>query len=190
MTMTTSQLKVDHVYRDDGDLVRRIAAGDQDALAEAFRDFGGVVKSLAWRVIRDEALAEDVVQETFVWLWRSSEKYDPASGSLRSLLLTVAHRRAVDMVRSEQARIRRESQPPDPVHSNPEDEVWTSCLSDHVRTALAGLSHDEREAISLAYHGGLSYVEVSQRLGAPEGTVKSRIRSGMRKLAKTLEQVA
>ena len=173
--------------REDSDLVRRIAGGDQDALAEAFRDFSPAVKSLARRVVRDEAMAEDVVQEAFVWLWRSPDKYDSTRGSLRAFLLTVAHRRAVDLVRSEQARNRRESQPPDPVHSNLEDEVWSRRLSEQVRTALEDLSHDEREAISLAYYGGLSYVEVSRRLGQPEGTVKSRIRSGMRKLATTLE---
>lgn len=175
----------------DGDrhLASRIADGDEAALAEAFDSFGGAVKSLAMRVLRDEALAEDVVQDTFVWLWRTPHKYDPGRGSLRSFLLTVAHRRAVDIVRSEEARSRREARPPDPPSDDLEEEVWTRRLSEHVRSALDALSADERAAISLAYYGGLSYVEVAQRLGAPEGTVKSRIRSGMKKLAVSLEGV-
>ncbi|MGH8951257.1 MAG: sigma-70 family RNA polymerase sigma factor, partial [Acidimicrobiia bacterium] len=147
------------------------------------------VKSVAFRVIRDETLAEDVVQDTFVGLWRSPERYDPARGSLRTFLLTIAHRRAVDIVRSEEARTRRESRPPDPVHFDLEDEVWTRRLSDDVRSALVDLTDDERAAISLAYFGGLSYVQVARRLGAPEGTIKTRIRSGMRKLASSLEGV-
>jgi RNA polymerase sigma-70 factor, ECF subfamily len=176
--------------RVDQELVSRIANGDQEALADAFRRFGGAVKALATRVMRDESLAEDVVQETFVWLWRSPERYDPVRGSLRTLLLTVAHRRAVDIVRSEEARARRESQPPDPVTRDVEDEVWARHLSDQVRSAIAELSSDERAAVSLAYLGGLSYVEVARQLEAPEGTVKSRIRSGLRRLATSLEGVS
>ncbi len=176
--------------RDDQELVSRIANGDQEALADAFRRFGGAVKALASRVMRDESLAEDVVQETFVWLWRSPERYDPVRGSLRTLLLTVAHRRAVDIVRSEEARARRESQPPDPETRDVEDEVWARHLSDQVRSAIAELSPDEHAAVSLAYLGGLTYVEVARRLEAPEGTVKSRIRSGLRRLAASLEGVS
>ena len=174
----------------DADLVIRMADGDQEALAEVFRDYAGAVKSLALRVIRDETLAEDVVQDTFVGLWRSPERYDPARGSLRTFLLTIAHRRSVDVVRSEQARTRRESRPPDPVHFDLEDEVLTRRLSEEVKAALVHLNEEERVAISLAYFGGLSYVQVANHLGAPEGTIKTRIRSGMRKLASTLEGVA
>jgi RNA polymerase sigma-70 factor (ECF subfamily) len=176
--------------RDDANLANRIAGRDQEALAEVFQAYGGAVKSVAFRVIRDQALAEDVVQDTFVALWRSPEKFDPVRGSLRTFLLTIAHRRAVDIVRSEEARSRREALPPDPDHFDLEDEVWTRRLSADVRSALVDLSTDERQAISLAYFEGLSYVEVAKHLGAPEGTVKSRIRTGMRKLADSLEGVA
>jgi RNA polymerase sigma-70 factor (ECF subfamily) len=176
--------------RDDLNLVNRIVGRDEEALAEVFRTFGGAVKAVAFRVLRDEALAEDVVQDTFVGLWRSPEKFDPARGSLRTFLLTIAHRRAVDIVRSEEARAKRESRPPDPVHFDLEDEVWTRRLSAEVRSALVDLTGEERQAISLAYFGGLSYVQVAKELGAPEGTVKSRIRSGMKKLANSLEGVA
>jgi RNA polymerase sigma-70 factor (ECF subfamily) len=109
---------------------------------------------------------------------------------LRTFLLTIAHRRAVDIVRSEEARARRELQPPEPDRFDLEDEVITRQLSAEVRSALDDLPEGERKAIAMAYFGGLSYVEVARRMGEPEGTVKSRIRSGMRKLSSSLQGVA
>jgi RNA polymerase sigma-70 factor (ECF subfamily) len=135
-------------------------------------------------------LAEDVVQDVFVSLWKAPHKYDPNRGTLRTFLITLAHRRAVDTVRSEEARFKREEKVPDDVAPSIDEEVWTRALSDSVRQALEGLSDGEREAITLAYFSGLSYVEVAERLGAPEGTVKSRIRSGMRKLSVSLAGMA
>ena len=176
--------------RGDADLAARIVAGDQEALAEVFQEFGGAVKSVAFRVIRDETLAEDVVQDTFVGFWKAPERYDPSRGSLRTFLLTIAHRRAVDIVRSEESRARREIRPPDPDHFDLEEEVISRGLSHEVRSALTGLAEEEREAISLAYFGGLTYVQVARHLDAPEGTIKSRIRAGMRKLATSLQEVA
>ncbi len=122
--------------------------------------------------------------------WNAPGKYDPARGTLRTFLVTLAHRRAVDTVRSEEARFRREEKVPDDIAPSIDDEVWSRTLSDSVRSALKALSDGEREAITLAYFGGLSYVEVAAKLGAPEGTVKSRIRSGMRKLSVSLAGVA
>lgn len=170
----------------DALLAERVASRDQSALEALFQQYGGTVKAVALRVLRDEALADDVVQDTFVGFWNAPEKYDSGRGSLRTFLLTIAHRRAVDVVRSEVARARREEKPPDPDHYDVADEVWTRNLSELVRKALDELAEGEREAISLAYFGGLSYVEVAKRLGEPEGTVKSRIRSGMKKLAVSL----
>lgn len=181
---------VEEANREDARLAERIADGDRTALEAAFQAYSGAVKSVAIRVLRDQSLAEDVVQDTFVTFWNRPDRYDAARGTLRTFLLTIAHRRAVDVVRSEEARTRREARPPDPDHFDLEDEVWTRRLSEHVRAALEELSEGERQAISLAYYGGLSYVEVAERLGAPEGTVKSRIRSGMKKLATSLESVA
>ncbi len=178
---------VGDLNRDDAELASRVASGDRAALEELYKAYGGAVKSLASRVLRDEALAEDVVQDTFVGFWRSPGKYDPSRGSLRTFLLTIAHRRAVDTVRSEQARTRRELVPPDPDHFDLVDEVLAGELAQEVQRALSGLPEGERQAIAMAYFGGLSYVEVARRLGAPEGTVKSRIRSGMQKLATSLE---
>ncbi len=145
---------------------------------------------MAFRVIRDETLAEDVVQDTFVGFWKTPEKYDPSRGSLRTFLLTIAHRRAVDVVRSEESRARRETRPPDPDPFDLEEEVIARSVSLEVRSALGALADEEREAISLAYFGGLSYVQVARVLDAPEGTIKSRIRNGMRKLANSLQEVA
>lgn len=172
----------------DGELAlaARIADRDQTALEAVFDEYSGAVKAIALRVLHDDALADDVVQDTFVRLWNSPEKFRPERGSLRTFLLTVAHGRAVDVVRSEVARSRREQRPPDPDHYDLEEEVWSRSLSETVRAALEDLAPGEREAISLAYFGGLSYVEVARRLGEPEGTVKSRIRSGMKKLATSL----
>lgn len=180
---------VSEVSDGDAALAGRVAAGDRAALERLFDQYGGAVKAIAARVLRDESLAEDVVQDTFVQFWKAPERYQPDRGSLRTFLVTIAHRRAVDIVRSEVARSRREQQPPEPDHFDLEDEVWSRSLSETVRNALDGLAPGEREAIALAYFRGLSYVEVARSLGEPEGTVKSRIRSGMKKLAVSLAGV-
>lgn len=174
----------------DAELAARVAGRDSSALEVMYNDFGGAVKSVAMRVLRDGVLAEDVVQETFLSFWDSPERFNPERGSLRTFLLTIAHRRAVDVVRSEVARSRREEQPPDQDHYDVGEEVWSRVLSESVRRALEQLPDAEREAIAMAYFEGLSYVEVARRLGQPEGTVKSRIRSGMRKLSGLLAEVS
>lgn len=173
----------------DADLAAGVAAGDRSALEVVFKEHGGPVKGVAWRVLKDENLAEDIVQETFVTFWDDPGKYKPERGTLRTFLLTIAHRKAVDMVRSEVARSRREERPPDRKHIDVEEEVGVRDLSETVRRALDELSEGEREAIVLAYYGGLSYVNVAERLGMPEGTVKSRIRAGMKKLSTSLSGV-
>lgn len=191
--MSLTQLMPDPVIDpnvDDSVLASAVADGDRSSLEFVFQRYGGAVKTMAMRVLRDETLAEDVTQEVFVTFWKAAGKYDPARGALRTFLMTLAHRRAVDMVRSEEARYRREEKVPEDVQPDIEDQVWQSSLSDTVRSALGELPEPEREAIALAYFGGLSYVEVAKRLDTPEGTVKSRIRSGMRKLSVSLAEVA
>jgi RNA polymerase sigma-70 factor (ECF subfamily) len=175
--------------RSDADLVRGVETRDQSDLKAIYDRFGGAVHSVALKVLRNPELAEDVVQETFVTFWAAPEKFDAARGSLKTYLLTIAHRRAVDIVRSEEARSRRELIPPDPDYTSVEEEILTRATSDLVHQALVDLDENERKAITMAYFGGLTYVEVADRLGAPEGTVKSRIRNGMRKLALNLEGV-
>ena len=122
--------------------------------------------------------------------WNAPDRFDPDRGSLRTFLLTLAHRRAIDIVRSEQARFNREEKVRDDVAPSIDEEVWSRTVSQEVREAVAALSEGEREAISLAYFGGLTYVEVAERLGLPEGTVKSRIRSGMKRLGTMLAELA
>ncbi|HEU4320639.1 MAG TPA: sigma-70 family RNA polymerase sigma factor [Acidimicrobiia bacterium] len=175
---------------DDAALAAAVSKGDQTALEEVFDRYGGAVRSMALRVLRSEALAEDTVQEVFVSFWNTPDRFDPGRGSLRTFLLTLAHRRAIDIVRSEQARFNREEKVPEDVPPSIDDEVWSRTVSAEVREAVAALSEGEREAISLAYFGGLTYIEVAERLGLPEGTVKSRIRSGMRRLGTMLAEVA
>ncbi|MFP3915345.1 MAG: RNA polymerase sigma factor [Actinomycetota bacterium] len=174
----------------DAAVAARIAGGDRTALEDLYRELGGAVQSVAFRVLRDRSLAEDIVQETFLTLWRAPHRYQPERGSLRTFLQAIAHRRAVDVVRSEVARARREQRPPEPDPTDVEEEVWVRSLSETVRAALDRLGEDERRAITLAYYGGYSYAELARRLGEPEGTVKSRIRSGMRKLSSALAEVA
>jgi RNA polymerase sigma-70 factor (ECF subfamily) len=173
----------------DAELAAGVAERDRSSLELLYKEHGAAVKGVAWRVLKDENLAEDIVQETFVTFWDSPDKYDPSRGTIRTFLLTIAHRKAVDVVRSEVARSRREEKPPDRVHVDVEEEVWTRDLSDTVRNALNSLAEGEREAITMAYYGGLSYVQVAERLDLPEGTVKSRIRAGMKKLSVALSGV-
>lgn len=175
----------------DAALVERIADGDQSALEVVFEKYSGAIKSMALRVLRNETLAEDTVQDVFVDFWKAPQKFDHTRGNLRTFLITIAHRRAVDAVRSEQARYNREERVPEDVPTpSIDDQVWSLSLSESVRQALELLSDNEREAITLAYFGGLSYTDVAKKLNQPEGTVKSRIRSGMRKMGDSLVGVA
>ena len=176
---------------DDVVLVDRVIARDESALESVYQKYGGAVHLVARKVLRNESLAEDVVQDVFVTFWNSPSGFDPDRGSLRTYLVTIAHRRAIDVVRSEAARTRREEASPVEERVNDiDDEVWARSQSEIVRNAVAQLGEDERDAISLAYFKGLTYVEVAKALAQPEGTVKSRIRSGMRKLSSALAEVA
>jgi RNA polymerase sigma-70 factor (ECF subfamily) len=139
--------------------------------------------------VRDPALAEDVVQEVFVRLWTRAEQFDRERGSLRAFLLAQTHGRSLDLVRSETARRRREERDARAVREPPADveqQVVRNAVADEVRTALAALPDLEREPVELAYLGGLPYREVALRLGIPEGTAKSRIRSGLSHLREAM----
>ncbi|MFN8019276.1 MAG: sigma-70 family RNA polymerase sigma factor [Acidimicrobiales bacterium] len=169
----------------DAALVLAIGRYHQDALAEAYRRHAGAVFGLARRLLTDSARAEEVVQEVFLRLWNDPDRFDPGRGTLRSYLLAQCHGRAVDLLRSDSSRRRREENDlrrTAEAGYDLEREVWDLTLADHVRDALGQLPEGEREAIRLAYLGGLTYREVAVRLGEPEGTVKSRIRSGLKRL--------
>ena len=141
------------------------------------------------RQVEDRHLAEDVTQTVFVELWSRPERFDGARGSLKSWLLTQAHARAVDLVRSEEARRRRQDREAQQAETLVELDtgLYLEEMADQVRRAVEALAPSEREPILLAYFGGRTYREAAQILGQPEGTVKSRIRTGLRNLRGALE---
>ena len=169
----------------DAALVVSIGRYQQAALAEAYRRHAGAVFGLAKRLLNDHSRAEEIVQEVFVKLWNEPNRYDPERGTLRSFLLAHTHGRSVDMIRSDAARRTREEKEARQQADGGYDlahEVWDMALAGHVREAMETLQPGEREAIELAYFGGLTYKEAAAQLGEPEGTVKSRIRSGLKRL--------
>ena len=173
----------------DAGLVVAISRYNQDALAEAYRRHAGAVFGLAKRLLAEASLAEEVVQEVFLRLWNSPDKFDPGRGSLRSYLLAQCHGRSVDLLRSETSRRRREENDlrrTAEAGYDLEREVWDLTVADHVQEAIAALPEGERQAIRLAYLGGHTYREVAVLLDEPEGTVKSRIRSGLKHLRSEL----
>lgn len=176
----------------DGPLVVAIGRWRQEALAEAYRRHGGAVFALARRVLNDATAAEEVVQEVFLRLWNQPDKFDPGRGSLRSYLLAQTHGRSVDQLRSETSRRKREERDARSTAEagyDIEHEVWDLAVADRVREALGELPDDERRAIELAYFAGHTYREVAVLLDAPEGTVKSRIRTGLKRLRGGLADV-
>lgn len=169
----------------DANLALAIARYREDALAEAYRRHAGAVFGLARRLLHEKAAAEEVVQEVFVRLWNAPDRFDPERGSLRSYLLAQAHGRAVDQMRSELSRRRREEREArETAHGgyDLEREVGDIIVADQVREVLGGLPDTERRPIELAYFRGHTYREVATILGEPEGTVKSRIRSGLKRM--------
>jgi len=169
----------------DAAVVIAIGRWRQDALAEAYRRHAGAVYALARRLLADDGLAEEVVQEVFLRLWHEPARFDPERGSLRSYLLAQAHGRAVDLLRSESSRRRREERDARRTATagyDIEHEVMDLAVAEHVQAAMAELPAEERRAIVLAYFGGHTYREVAALLDQPEGTVKSRIRLGLRRM--------
>lgn len=176
----------------DAVLVIGISRYQERSLAEAYRRHAGAVFGLARRLLASPTLAEEIVQEVFLRLWNNPEKFDPERGALRSYLLAQCHGRAVDLLRSETARRAREER--DARHTaeagyDLELEVLDITVAEQVQGAMGRLGNDERRAIELAYLGGHTYREVAALLGEPEGTVKSRIRSGLKKMRVDLVDV-
>ncbi len=176
-------------------LLRRVARGDRDAFAAVYDLTKTRVYGLVVRVLRDAGYSEETTQEVYLEVWRSASEYDPAKGSALAWLLTMAHRRAVDRVRAEQAGSRRESRygaaNVDPASGPAGDTVADSAIAgDERRRVLAcldALTDAQRECIDLAYYGGLTYAEVSQRLATNLSTIKSRMRDALRGLRNCLD---
>jgi RNA polymerase sigma-70 factor (ECF subfamily) len=173
-------------------LLEQCARGDERAFAEFYQATAGRAHGLALRILRNAQLAEDVTQEAYLDVWRLSRRYDRSRGSAVSWLLTLVHRRAVDRVRATQASARR-----DEAYLRRESDAvdvdltsvtaLASIEASRVRAALAALSPAQQQAISLAYFDGLTHTEVAAVLAAPLGTVKFRIRGGLRKLRSALD---
>ena len=177
----------------DAQLVVAVARTDQSALAELYRRHGGATLALAARLLNDRAVAQDVVQEVFLLLWNEPQRFDPDRGALRSWLMMKTHTKAVDAVRSISSRTVRENRELNERLSEPYDlelQVWDLAVADRVQHALGALNEGERRAIDLAYFGGYSYREVAEILKQPEGTVKSRIRSGLKTVRRHLHDLA
>jgi len=179
----------DLAHLSDEALVALLARGDDGALAELYDRFGAVAYGLALRVVRDAALAEDAVQEAFLTVWRTASRFVAERAKARTWILTLVHRRAVDLVRREQTR-RTE-----PIKELPEaggrtahEEAWLRLERTRVQEALKRLPDQQREAIELAYYGGFTQSELADRLGEPLGTVKSRMFTGLSRLREILEE--
>jgi len=173
----------------DAALLVAVARFREEALAEIYRRHADVCFGAACRILREPALAQDVVQEVFVRLWHDPERFDPGRGSMRAFLATGVRNRAIDVLRSETSRRQREVRHERLVADTPydlEQEVWELTVAEHVRASVSLLSEGERRAIELAYFEGHSYREVATILEEPEGTVKSRIRAGLRRLRDSL----
>lgn len=181
----------------DAELLSRIRAGDRTAVDDLYERFRRPAFALARRILVDESLAEDVVQEVFLSVWRDPSAYDRARGSLSSWLLSVVHHKAVDAVRREESQRRRQNLAEEDFALDEagavrdvEEEAWTRVVADQVRSALQTLSQPQREALTLAYYGGYTQREVAALTGTPLGTVKTRMLVGMRRLKAELGEAA
>jgi RNA polymerase sigma-70 factor (ECF subfamily) len=171
----------------DEALVALAARSEQTALAELYDRYGRTAYGLALRVVRDQALAEDTVQEAFLAVWRTASRFVPERGKASTWILTLVHRRAVDVVRREQRR-RAESleRAAEPAVEGVEEDAWLRLQRERVQSALRRLPDAQREALELAYYGGFTQSELAERLGQPIGTIKSRMFTGLSRLRELL----
>jgi RNA polymerase sigma-70 factor, ECF subfamily len=173
----------------DEALVALAARSEHSALAELYDRFGRSAYGLALRILRDETLAEDAVQDAFLALWRTAGRFVPERGKASTWILTLVHRRAVDLVRREERRRTDVLDPAgEPGGNAPpvDEEAWVRLQRERVQDALRRLPDQQREAIELAYYGGFTQSELAERLGQPLGTIKSRMFLGLGRLRELL----
>lgn len=179
-----------HAHLSDEALVALVARGDETALAELYDRVSGIAYGLALRVLRDERLAEDAVQEGFLGVWRTAAVFRAERAKASTWILTLVHRRAVDLVRREE---RRRAEPltdelgVQGTAEGTEEAAWLRFERERVQAALRQLPDVQREALELAYYGGFSQSELADRLGVPLGTIKSRMFAGLARLRELLD---
>jgi len=182
-----------HAHLSDEALVALVARGDENALGELYDRVSRIAYGLAMRVLRDDRLAEDAVQEGFLAVWRNAAAYRAERAKASTWILTLVHRRAVDLVRREE---RRRAEPlseetaPGAVGEATDEAAWLRFERERVQAALRQLPDPQREALELAYYGGFSQSELAERLGVPLGTIKSRMFAGLARLRELLEESA
>jgi RNA polymerase sigma-70 factor (ECF subfamily) len=168
------------------DLLARVAEGDQLAFSQLYDQTSGRVLGLVRRLLKDHAQSEEVTQEIFLEVWQNSKRYDPAKGSATTWILTMAHRRAVDRIRSSQSTRDRDTRiglrDMETEYDSVSESVEIKVEHERVGQALQRLTELQRQAVTLAYYGGYSHSEVAEMLKVPIGTVKTRLRDGMIRL--------
>jgi RNA polymerase sigma-70 factor (ECF subfamily) len=174
---------------EDTALLVRVGDHDERAVEELYGRYSGPLYSLAYQVTRSERFAQDVVQETFIAVWRGASKFDPERGNAGPWLFSLARHKAIDLVRREQT-VRKRTADVDldfeVAADDVDHEVWLNVRRDRVHAAIAELSEAQRTALELAFFGGLTHVEVAERLGIPLGTAKTRIRAALLRLRDVL----
>jgi RNA polymerase sigma factor (sigma-70 family) len=190
----TWSMRKHHAHLSDEALVALVARGEESALAELYDRVGRVAYGLAYRVLRDESLAEDAVQEGFLALWRTAAAFRAERAKASTWILTLVHRRAVDLVRREERRraepIGDETAGEVGATESTEEAAWLRFERERVQAALGQLPDVQREALELAYYGGFSQSELAERLGVPLGTIKSRMFAGLARLRELLDDTA
>jgi RNA polymerase sigma-70 factor, ECF subfamily len=190
MSETSQPVVRSFAHLSDEAVVALVARSDDTALAELYDRFGRVAYGVALRILRDEKLAEDAVQEGFLAAWRSADRFMPERGKASTWVLTLVHRRAVDLVRREDRR--RADALTDELElarsGSAEDDAWLRFERERVQAALKQLPDQQREALELAYYGGFSQSELAERLGQPVGTIKSRMFTGLARLRELLAE--
>jgi RNA polymerase sigma factor (sigma-70 family) len=184
----------DLAHLSDEAIVALVARSDDGALEELYARFGHVAYGLALRVLRDPALAEDAVQDAFLTIWRTASRFVPERAKASTWILTLVHRRAVDLVRREERRRAEPFVEEGVAHAadgeTTEEAAWLRFERERVQDALRQLPDVQREAIELAYYGGFSQSELAERLGVPLGTIKSRMFAGLARLRELLDESA